>query len=114
MDTQNLLFPKQPSKKKRMQHPKSILATQKGTCFFCKRQVPTEEHHIFGGPNRKNSEKYGLKVDLCPYCHRLSRFSVHNGGMLLHILHEVGQQAFEKEHTREEFIEIFGKNYRED
>ena len=113
METEGLLFPKGKGKKKRMQHPKSILATKKGVCFICRRQGPTEKHHIFGGPNRKISEMYGLTVDLCPSCHRTGRYAVHQGGMIQECLHEIGQNAFEETHTREEFIEIFGKNYLE-
>ena len=49
------------------------------TCFLCMKlgdyseKAVLEEHHIFGGnPNRKHSEKYGLKVYLCPEHHRTS------------------------------------------
>ena len=37
-------------------------------CFLCGRNDtgdPLERHHIFGGANRKKSEKYGLVVYLC-------------------------------------------------
>ena len=40
---------------------KSILQKDK-ECFLCTRMQDLEQHHIFGGPNRKWSEKYGLKV----------------------------------------------------
>ena len=32
-----------------------------GRCWLCGRWGWLEEHHIFGGANRKKSEKYGLK-----------------------------------------------------
>lgn len=48
---------------------KSIMITERGRCFMCRRIVPTEEHHIFEGANRKASEKYGLKVYVCRCCH---------------------------------------------
>ena len=48
---------------------KSILQKDK-ECFLCTRMQDLEQHHIFGGPNRKWSEKYGLKVWLCQRCHR--------------------------------------------
>lgn len=42
-----------------------------GRCWLCGRWGWLEEHHIFGGANRKKSEKYGLKVGLCgDTCHR--------------------------------------------
>lgn len=89
---------------------KSIIQTEK-ECYFCGDTRLTEEHHIFGGPNRKHSEKYGLKVNLCPYCHRHPKEGVHADAIKADHLHQIGQQAFEKTHTRAEFMKIFGKNY---
>ena len=40
---------------------KSILQHEK-VCFLCGARVGLEEHHVFGGPNRKWSEKYGMSV----------------------------------------------------
>lgn len=40
---------------------KTRMMTQKGECYLCGKIGQTEEHHCFGGPNRKFSEKYGLK-----------------------------------------------------
>ena len=37
-------------------------------CWLCGRNGsvdPLDKHHIFGGPYRKKSEKYGLVVYLC-------------------------------------------------
>lgn len=91
---------------------KSIIRNnRKGVCYICSRVVPTEEHHIFGGPNRKLSERYGLKVYLCPYCHRDNKNGAHGRREVADHLHRIGQAAFERNHTREEFMEIFGKNY---
>lgn len=91
---------------------KSIIrGNRKGVCYLCLRMAETEEHHIFGGPNRKLSEKYGLKVYLCHYCHRDSREGVHADREKMEHLHRIGQSAFERDHTREEFREIFGRNY---
>ena len=92
---------------------KSIIeGDEKGKCYIegctC---TPTECHHIFGGPNRKFSEKYGLKVHLCIPHHRGGRKGVHENRELMDRLHEIGQEAFEREHTREEFMQIFGRNY---
>jgi len=65
-----------------------------------------------GNPNRKNSEKYGLKIWLCLEHHR-GQTGVHNDQALCDFVHQVAQQAFEKEHSREEFMTIFGRNYLE-
>lgn len=88
----------------------SILQEEK-VCFLCPRLQNLEQHHIFGGANRRWSEKYGLKVWLCPRCHRDQKEGVHGNKEIMGIMHRTGQRAFEKEHTREEFMKIFGKNY---
>lgn len=88
----------------------------KTVCWECEctpQQRYLEEHHVFNGPNRKNSEKYGLKVYLCYVCHRDNKLGVHGCNTdLRERLQQAGQQAFEnKIGSREEFMKIFGKNY---
>lgn len=57
---------------------KSILVTEKGKCFLCRRYGQTEKHHIFEGSGRRRlSEKYGLWVDLCHRCHNEPPCGVH-------------------------------------
>ena len=97
---------------------KSVIQTEK-VCYLCgkcQEYGPNrlEEHHIFeGNPDRKNSEKYGLKVYLCgDKCHRNGRESAHQCGETMQQLHEDGQRAFEEHHgSRAEFMRIFGRNY---
>ena len=80
-------------------------------CYVCGKEQYLHRHHIFFGPNRKWSEKYGLTVWLCGRHHNLSNEGVHfNRELDLHIK-QAGQKAFERGHTREEFMQIFGKNY---
>lgn len=111
-ETSGLMFPKTPVKKKRKHHPKSIINTNKRKCFLCGLYKQTEEHHIFGGSNRRLSEEYGLKVYLCPNCHQHSKYSAHRDKDTADHLHRVGQQAFEEQiSSREEFMKIFGRNY---
>lgn len=92
----------------------------KGICYRCGRQGQTEKHHIFGGANRKLSEKYGLTVHLCHHCHNEPPDGAHFSKETADWLHRIGQQAFEVnrykdgstwEEAREEFMDIFGKNY---
>lgn len=46
-----------------------------GTCFLCGKTGWLEEHHVYPGPFRDKSEKYGLKVGLCgESCHRNGRY----------------------------------------
>lgn len=115
---QELLFPKTPTKKKRMQHPASIMHDKTSrTCYLCELagdhsiKLELQEHHVFGGPNRKHSEEYGLKVYLCPECHLYGRHAAHRSKYTALLLHIHGQRAFEQGHTREEFVRIFGRNY---
>ena len=85
---------------------KSIMQNKDRCCYMCdllgiRQQGYTEEHHCFGGPNRKLSEKYGLKVYLC----------VHQNSDYMQIVHEAAQKAFEEHYPDKSFREIFGKNY---
>ena len=68
----------------------------------------TESHHcIHGVSNRKNSEKYGLKVWLCHRCH----MNLHETREIDLSIIQLAQRKFEETHTREEFIAVFGKNW---
>ena len=69
------------------------------------------EHHIFGGARRKLSEKYGLKVYLRADWHNMADYGVHFDKEFDLRLKRAAQRAFEREHSREEFMLIFGKNY---
>lgn len=96
---------------------KSIMEQQGiRTCYACGCYASTgflQEHHVFGGPNRKLAEHYGLKVHLCYVCHEDNKRGVHGQNKELRDrLHKEGQQAFEREHgSREDFMKEFGKNY---
>lgn len=70
-----------------------------------------EEHHVFNGPNRHISEKYGLKVYLCLKHHTAGAEAVHNNSKNMLLLKKEGQKAFMKAYPNEDFKEIFGKNY---
>jgi len=80
-------------------------------CFFCKSTNNLEEHHIFGGCRRKLSEKYGLKVWLCSYCHRDNKYGVHGNKDMAEQLHKTGQLAFIHHFRNLNFLKIFGKTY---
>ena len=111
-----LLFPKEPARKKRKKHHKSIIdRDMKNQCFICGKTGYTECHHIYGSANRKYSEQYGLTVYLCPECHRTSDIAVHRNKEVRITLQRIGQRTFEKKcGSRDKFTEIFGKNYLED
>lgn len=85
----------------------------RGNCFWCGRWEELERHHIFGGPNRKKSEKYNLVVDLCADCHREGPKAAHKNRDTALKLHQYGQRKYmeQKSATIEMFISEFGKNY---
>ena len=80
-------------------------------CFICGKKIGLERHHCIGGSNRKNSEKYGLTVYLCHFCHNEPPRGVHFNKDTADYIRQEAQKAFEKTHTREEFIKIFGRNF---
>lgn len=94
----------------------SIMHKGKG-CYICGKwgtdYEPLERHHcLHGTSNRKNAEKYGLVVYLCSKHHRGSREGAHGNRKVDIYLIEQAQKAFEEKiGTREQFMEIFGKNY---
>ena len=90
---------------------KSIIQTER-ECYICGSPYVEEHHVFFGTSNRKNSEKYGLKVFLCPEHHRGNHGAHRNKGVDTY-LKITAQSIFERTHTREEFMQIFGRNYIE-
>lgn len=94
------------------------IVQNKKECFLCGEKKEygynrLELHHCFGGvANRKLSDKYGLVVWLCgETCHRNGPNAVHKNRESDLIIKRAAQRAFEKDHTREEFIRVFGKSY---
>lgn len=92
---------------------KSIIQTDK-VCYLCGRHCWLEEHHVYNGnPNRRLSEKYGLKVWLCHWCHNEPPNGVHfNAKANTHLKETAQQKAMEYYGwTKDQFRKIFGKNY---
>ena len=91
---------------------KSIMSNEY-ECFVCGDIYGLHKHHIFYGyANRKNSEKYGCWCYLCKRHHNMSRFGVHSDKELDTYLRKICQRKWEKIYgTREEFMQIFGRNY---
>ena len=82
-------------------------------CFLCGSAQWIERHHVFGGANRKLSEKYGLVVDLCHYCHNEPPNGVHFNREIRERLQARFQQAAMDRYgwSTDDFIKIFGRNY---
>lgn len=92
---------------------KSIMQTEK-CCYVTGSTNNLHCHHIFGGANRKYSESYGFKVYLRADYHNMSNYGVHFDHDFDIRLKQECQRKFEKTHTRQEFMNIIGKNYLED
>lgn len=98
---------------------KSIMHKRtEGTCYLCKKlyfdnsiKQGLQEHHVFGGPNRKLSEHFGLKTYLCIYHHTEGPEAVHNNADNMRKVQKDGQIAFEQKYPELNFRELFGKNY---
>lgn len=89
---------------------KSIITNNMDHCFICGSPYVEIHHCFYGTSNRKNSDKYGLVVPLCPMHHR-GDYGVHHNPQADQVLKETAQRKFEETHTREEFMQIFGRNY---
>ena len=72
----------------------SIIQKEK-QCYICHSPYVEEHHIFFGTANRKLSEKYGLKVWLCPEHHR-GRFGVHHFKYLDDVLKDTAREKFEE------------------
>lgn len=84
----------------------SIITKDLDKCYICHKKK-IDLHEIFRGRNRQTSMKNGLVIPVCRKCHDL----IPKDKILREELHKIGQKAYEKTHTREEFIATFGKNY---
>lgn len=114
-----IMYPKNIRKKRKQRHLKSIMHQKDGTCYLCvqlhddyRYHKILHEHHIFEGTaNRRLSEEYGLKVYLCVDHHITGPEAVHKCPEVMDFIHKKGQQVFERNHSRDEFMRIFGRNY---
>ena len=77
-------------------------------CYLCGAVGKMDVHHIFGGPVRPISDRYGLVVHLCRECHT----KLHDTGEGKQYLHEIGQEAYEQKiGNRTAFIREFIRSY---
>lgn len=99
---------------------KSIMHDRKdGTCWLCiklhgdySRKSVLQEHHAIGGRGKRDlSERYGLKVYLCPQHHLngLSPEAVHGNTKIRRYVEAAAQAAFERHFPSEDFREVFGQ-----
>lgn len=89
----------------------SVFTDDMDHCYFTG-TAPVERHHIFGGVNRKNSEKYGFIVPLRPDLHPNGVYAGQSAKLIDLKLKTMAQEYFEREYgTRDDFRRIFGKSY---
>ena len=99
--------------------PEEDFREEDGTpvCFLCGRNGcadPLDKHHLFGGCDRKKSERYGAWVYLCHRrCHESGPHAAHRDPDVMRRLREYGQRKIMREQgwTTEDFIREFGRNY---
>ena len=103
---------------------RTIFKQPEGECFLCarlemfpRRHAHLEAHHIFYGCNHSQSDKYGFLINLCAHHHRGDEMgdkdAVHseNKNDYGEYIKRWAQAEYEKTHTREEFMEIFGRSW---
>lgn len=76
-------------------------------CFLCGVGGDLARHEIYGGADRQTSKAVGMWGYFCPRCHGRA----HAEKDVAELLHKEGQAVFEKVHSHEEFIALFGRNY---
>lgn len=92
---------------------KSILQNRK-ECYVTGRTEGLHKHHVFGGSNRRISEKKGFYIWLIPSLHNLSDKGIHFDKSFDLSVKRACQREYEKTHSREEFMKLIGRNYLED
>lgn len=88
----------------------SIITDDLEHCIICG-SPRVEIHHIFGGANRSNSEKYHLIIPLCHNHHNEPPNGVHHNDKMMLWAHALGQLYFETVADHSRFMEIFGRDY---
>lgn len=69
-------------------------------------------HHVFGGSNRKLSDKYGFVIPLRPDWHNTADYGIHFNKVLDLDWKRRAQEYYEAHYgTRADFIREFGKSY---
>ena len=78
-----------------------------------KQSAPPSLDVFFGTGLRQISEEHGFVVYLAGWLHNQSNEGVHgkNGRELDLMLKRHCQMAYEKEHSREDFIDLIGRSY---
>ncbi len=91
---------------------RSIMQDDTDRCYMSGRTDALEWHHVFGGANKGNSEKYGLMVRLNHHYHNEPPMGAHHNKEAMKRLRREAQECFEETHgDRDDFLRIFGRSY---
>ena len=96
---------------------KSIIQSDRDRCYLCGRNAamePLDCHHVFFGPYRSKSERYGLTVYLHHWqCHING---VHRYAEKCRAVQDRVQRIAMERYgwTEDDFREIFGRSYLEE
>lgn len=85
----------------------SIINPTLSNCSNCGSKIGIELNEVFEGAKRGVSMTHGFVIPLCHQCHK--RF--HNDREFALKYKRLVQSAYEKKHTREEFISLIHHNY---
>lgn len=90
----------------------SIIQSEK-ECYISQSTTRLHKHHVYGGSNRKWSEKFGLWIWLRSDWHVLTPYAIHNNTELMkRIQREVQLIAMEHyDWTEDDFRVIFGRSF---
>ncbi len=95
---------------------KSIMQTDKTYCYLCRKPLsePLDEHHVFFGPLKTASERYGLKVYLHHFsCHIFGKRSVHVNAQVCRALQKKAQLIAMAHYSWsvEDFRAVYKRNF---
>ena len=89
---------------------KSIMQKDK-FCYYCGTCQSLQLHHIYFGSLRKISDENGFTCWLCMQHHTGSKQSPHHNREIDLALKKLCQKAYERTHSRAEFMKLIGRNY---
>lgn len=100
---------KKSSKLNKLERDRKSVFYDLSSCMYCGSRYQLTKHEIYPGRNRQNSMKYGFVLPLCLSCHQKlqenKEFEDH---------WKIKAQEYFEEYigSREEFINIFRRNYK--
>lgn len=108
MDKYKPQFAKQPHKKHKAKNNPRPTAEDK--CYYHGTPFAHLHEVFFGNGRRQLSIKHSMQRRLCYWCHEGPE-GVHNNPAFNFQLKQEFQGIFEAQHSKGEFIKIFGKDY---